>query len=389
MLTRVLLAALATSPLAVADDGFLFTSGGTLTRVDGSATTPLFTCRRRAKINNQPETLEPCRIESLVVHRATGRYALTIEAPVNRAERRDGRHELFSFTCAIELDGQPYLPMRGKGGEPLDGSFLVVGAPRAGTTPRVHEGLRSTWRSDGHYFPQEPLAFSSDGEGLLVAEYVGIERVRLWTVDLHGAPRWRLEHGGRIYQRITLANGARALELHASPGVVAFLGLPASVARPLPMPASRRLPGALAVARVRDTVVSFREGDCDASTPGEYLRTSSTGASRTWRQSTGGCSTRDTVLAVSEARGSVFVEEHSASGGTFVLEYRTDEDRARELRLAPSTLRAVSEDGRAMAVVANGGLEVHGLDDGSTWWHALLPPLTRAWEVRVAFTQFE
>lgn len=389
MLTRMLLATLATSTLAVADSGFLYTSGGTLNRVDGSATTPLFTCQRRAQIIHTPETVEPCRIEALVVHPATGRYAVTIEAPVNRAERRDGRVEVFSYTRTIELAGKEHVPPRDRAGERLSGSYLVLGEASARVAPQVLEGLPSTWRSDSRYLPQAPLAFSTDGQGLLVTEHVGVERVRLWTLDLRGAPRWRLELGGRIYRRITLATGARAIELHTAPGVVAFLDLPGSVTKPLLMPTAQRLPGQLAVARVGGTVVSFREGDCDASTPGEYLRTERTGASRTWRRSTGGCSTSDTVRAVSEARGSVFVEERAPNQGTFILEYVAGEDRARELRLEPSTLRAVTPDGRAMAVIANGGLEIRSLDDGSTWWHGPLPPSLQPWQVVVAFTDFE
>jgi hypothetical protein len=377
---------------ARADSGFLYTAGGTLWRVDEQGMTQLLDCRRGAQLVGRVETIEPCRLNSLTVHPASGRYALTVDAPVSRRERRDGSAEAFAITTFLELAGRRHVPPRTKAGEPLDGAYLVIGHPRASSQPQVLEGLRDTWRFDGRFYPQSPLVFAADGEGLLVTEYVGSERMRLWTVDLRGAPRWRLELGGQIYNRITLAPGAKAIELHTVPGLVAFLDIPLSVAKPLTRPVPRRLPGAIAVAKVGDTVISFRGGDPDASDSdpawfGSFLRTSANGQSREWRRS-GGPGVRDTVLAVSEPRRSVLVEDHTQSGGRTVVEYFVEEDRAVEHALWPENLLALTPDGRGAALLANGGLEIHGLVDGQVWWRAELPEKLPRRGVQVAFAEF-
>lgn len=394
MISRLLLTlTIATASLsAAADSGFLYTAGGTLSRVDSRGTTVLFECRREAQLVEVSQTLEPCRLNALTVH-ATGRYALTVDAPVNFMEGADGGLEAFSLTNAIELAGQRHVPPRSKQGRPLDGAWLVIGQPRAGAAPLVLEGLRDTWRSDARYYPQAPLAFAGDGEGLLVTEYVGSERLRLWSLDLRGTPRWRLELGGTIYQRITLADGAKAIELHTGNGTVAFLELPATVSKPLSKPAPRAIPGSITVAKVADTVVSFRPGTCSArdGNPerfGAFLRTNPSGQSREWRRSTGGCGTGDTVLAVSEPRRSVFVEERTPERGLLVLEYFIDDDRMKEHPFVPKVMLAVSPDGRSVGRLANGGLEVHGLDEDQVWWRTELPADLPSDSVTMAFTSF-
>ncbi len=370
----------------VADaQGFVYLDLGAVHRVDKTGNATVVTCTRGYHVDRLPEETQPCSLGGLVVEPTSGRMAFTVDVPAGFAEERAGRLRAFSWVTGVRLNGRDLsLP---SGATPLSGSFVVV-SDAAGTNPTVMTGIAETWRRDGRFSRQTPLAFTRDGNGLLVAEDLGSERSRLWLVDLRGSPRWRVQQGARIFQRVTLAPGADAIELHSSPKHVAFLRLPDTVEADQPL-VTRVLPGALAVAMVRDDVVSFEEGDCEADSGaaavhGQYWRTDAAGRSSVWRESPL-CRVQDTVAFVSTSRHSVFlVEKPSLLAANALIEYDLSRDAVTRHSFDPRGFLALSPDGRALALLKDGGIEVRRLDDGELWWRADVKG-TNDIEVRLAF----
>jgi hypothetical protein len=356
--------------------GVLYTAAGTVHRVDGAGNAAVLECTRVSQIVGlEPEQL-PCDLGDLVVDPKAGRYALTVDVPASFHE--DGA--LLASTTRLRVANEDVALPRQPGGGPLEGSLVVVG-DLAGGRPVVMRGVPASWRSDGRFHPQMPMTFTRDGAGLLVVEWLGAERARLWMVDLQAAPRWRVALGGRVFQRITLAPGSAAFEVHVAPGRVALVDIPESVDSALQL-TERHLPGTLAVAQVDDTVLSFAPGDCSAKGQGRYLRTGVSGESTGWRLAPL-CSTRDTVLLVSQSRHSAFYfERQSISGPDVLFEYRVGDAVTNEYPHDPHAVRALTHDGRALALVRDGVLKVQALD-GGVWWQTEVAGPADA--VRVAF----
>jgi hypothetical protein len=342
---------------------------GTVTYIDPDGSRVLADCRQRGEFvfsggprkGQLERKSEPCMLLSLVVHPATGRWALATAV---------GRDTDFFRLTGYEVSGREIPLPRDRAGRVKHGTFLVLG-DRDGVVA-VTPGTPEMWTDDGTVRTQSPVMFTQDGSRVLVVagNSSGLEWWS-WSFGVRPEGLRVLPFGVTDGSGNTLVAGEHRTVLRHPREGVRLATLEPTGTRPWKV--GRRLGqvrrGLLTPLVLGDTMVFYREGEweaphgsCNESKPGTYRRLElSTGQERVWRRHEGWCATVSFAAASSLRRTVYFTEfTDAARSGLRLLEYALDRDETRELPIQGFTqVLDISADGRLLLVRTNTGLVVH------------------------------